>query len=48
LMMATGLVLLLIPVYYSLYARMIHSIGFDHEEEDEGLPALPTSLETAR
>ncbi len=31
--LGTGLVLLLIPVYYSVYAKLIASLGWDHEEE---------------
>lgn len=33
LMLSTALVLLLIPVYYTLYARMIHRFGFDLHED---------------
>ncbi len=35
LMVATVLVLMMIPVFYSVYLRLIHSIGMDHDE-DEG------------
>ena len=33
LMLSTALVLLLIPVYYSLYAKMIARLGWDHEQD---------------
>ena len=37
LMFATWFVLLLIPVYYSLYAKMIAQFGFDRDYEDDAV-----------